>query len=178
MNLLKWQRINEQGDMMDFFTSAKHRHRLTFVKLAAHMAYLDIAAEWAEGEWGYIRNKGVKYRKGVLTDLKDCTYIGLFGGQPVALFVLFDKKISPELSVRGKVSELMYVYVDKPCRDLGFGRQIVDEAKFIARISGSDCITFDTLKTKLNPFYERAGAKVIAEGKLFSEPTDVLMMRV
>lgn len=163
---------------MVFFTSAKHRHRLTFVKLAAHMEYLDIAAEWAEGEWGYIRNKGVEFRKGALANLKDCTYIGLFGGQPIALFVLFDKEMSPELSVRGKVSELMYVYVDKHCRDLGFGRQIVDEAKLIAQASGSDCITFDTLKTKLNSFYERAGAKVIAEGKLFSEPTDVLMMKI
>ena len=152
--------------------------RLTFVKLAAHMEYLDIASEWAEGEWGYIRNKGVEYRKGVLTNLNDCTYIGLFGGQPVALFVLFDKKMEPELSVRGKVSELMYVYVDKPYRDLGFGRQIVDEARLIARASGSDCITFDTHKTKLNSFYERSGAKVIAEGKLYSEPTDVLMMRL
>ena len=163
---------------MDFFTSARHRHRLTFVKLAAHMNHLDITAEWAEGEWGYIRNKGVEYRKGVLTSLKGCTYIGLFGGQPVALFVLFDKEMSPELSSRVKVSELMYVYVDKSYRDLGFGRQIIDEAKVLARISGSDCITFDTLKTKLNPFYERSGAKVIAEGKLFSEPTDVLMMKV
>lgn len=72
----------------------------------------------------------------------------------------------------------MYVYVDKFCRDLGFGRQIVDEAKRLAQVAGSDCIVFDTLKTKLNRFYERCGAKVVAEGKLFSEPTDVLVMKV
>ena len=163
---------------MDFFTSAKHRHRLTFVKLADHMEHLDRAAEWAEGEWGYIRNKGVEYRKGVLTRLNACTYIGLFGGQAVAMFVLFDKEICPELRSRFVASELMYVYVDKFCRDLGFGRQIVDEAKRLAHVAGSDCIVFDTLKTKLNRFYERCGAKVVAEGRLFSEPTDVLMMNV
>lgn len=163
---------------MVFFNSAKYRHRLTFVKLATHMQYLDIAAEWAEGEWGYIRNKGVDYRKSVLASLKDHTYIGLFGGQPVAMFVLFDKEMRPELKAKLVASELMYVYVDKKCRDLGFGRQIVDEAKSIARTSGSDCIVFDTLKTSLNGFYERAGAKVVVEGTLFTEPTDVLMIKI
>ena len=163
---------------MNFFTSPRARHQLTFVKLSDYMEYVDIAAEWAEGEWGYIRNKGVEYRKGVLTNLKDSTYIGLFGGQPVAMFVLFDKEIMPKMNSRFLASELMYVYVDKSCRELGFGRQVVNEAKRIARASGSDTIVFDTLKTKLNPFYQRAGAEVIAEGKLFTEPTDVLMMRV
>ncbi len=165
---------------MNFFTSAKHT--LTFVKLADHMEHLDRAAEWAENEWGYIRNKGVEFRKEVLTSLNTCTYIGLFGGQAVAMFVLFDKdfdsKIFPKWRPRFLASELMYVYVDKFYRDLGFGRQIVDEAKRLAQVAGSDCIVFDTLKTKLNRFYEKFGAKVVAEGRLFSEPTDVLVMRV
>ena len=74
---------------MDFFTSPRLRHKLTFVKLADHMEYVDIAAKWAESEWGYIRNKGVEYRKEVMTALSDKTYIGMLGGQPVAMFVLF-----------------------------------------------------------------------------------------
>ncbi len=163
---------------MDFFSSPRVRHKLTFVKLADHMEYVDIAAKWAEGEWGYIRNKGVEYRKEVMTALSDKTYIGMFGGPPVAMFVLFDKPVSPKLRARFVVSELMYVYVDKPCRELGFGRQVVDEAKRVAKASGSNSIMFDTLKTKLNPFYQRCGAKVVAEGMLFTEPTDVLVMRV
>jgi GNAT superfamily N-acetyltransferase len=113
-----------------------------------------------------------------MTSLRDHTYIGIFGGQPVAMFVLFEKEMSPESRARFMAGELMYVYVDKHCRDLGFGRQVVNEAKRIARAAGSDTIVLDTLKTRLNPFYERCGAKVIAEGRLFTEPTDILMMRV
>ena len=90
----------------------------------------------------------------------------------------FDKQVSPKLRARFVVSELMYVYVDKACRELGFGRQVVDEAKRVANASGSNSIMFDTLKSKLNPFYQRCGAKVVAEGMLFTEPTDVLVMRV
>lgn len=163
---------------MEFFTSPRVRHKLTFVKLADHMEYVDTAAKWAEDEWGYIRKKGIQYRKEILTALSDNTYIGVFGGQPVAMFVLFDKQVSKTLSSRFIVSELMYVYVDKLCRELGFGRQIVDEAKRVAKASGSNSIMFDTLKTKLNPFYQRCGAKVVADGMLFTEPTEVLLMRV
>ena len=40
---------------MHLFTSAIKQHKITFTKLAECMEYLDLAAKWAEGEWGYIR---------------------------------------------------------------------------------------------------------------------------
>ena len=112
----------------------------------------------------------------MLASLKDHTYIGLYAGQPVAMFVLFDKTMDPAL--RTKVSELTYVYVDKRCRDLGFGQQVVTEAKRIAIASGNTCIMLDTLKPRLDRFYEKQGASVVAEGQLFSHPTEVLAMRI
>ncbi len=72
----------------------------------------------------------------------------------------------------------MYVYVDEKVRGLGFGHQIVNQAKLVAQESAAQLIYFDTLKQSLNKFYEKQGAKVVCEGRLFSEPTDVFRMSV
>lgn len=72
----------------------------------------------------------------------------------------------------------MYVYVEKDYRGLGFGRQILDEAKKLAKASGANLIVLDTLKPGLNRMYEKQGAKVLCEHHLFSHSTDVLTMRV
>ncbi|AMP90144.1 GNAT family N-acetyltransferase [Legionella pneumophila] len=167
---------------MLLFSLAMSKHKLTFTKLSECMEYLELAAKWAEDEWGYIRNKGVEFRKEVLSDLKEHTYIGTFNGKPIAMFVLFDKDMSLELNT-GKfkppvVSELMYVYIDKSYRGLGFGKQIIDEAKRLAQYAQSEYIMLDTLKPCLNRFYEKSGAKVIAENQLFSHPTDVLTIKI
>ncbi len=146
------------------------------------MENLSLAATWAEGEWGYIRNKGVEFRKEVLNDMKEHVYIGLLNDQPVALFALFPKEIALEFNEKKfkvpAVSELMYVYVDKPYRGLGFGKQIIEQAKEIAKSQKVEFIMLDTLKPSLNRFYENAGADVIAENQLFSHPTDVLTIRL
>ncbi|KTD53441.1 putative Acyl-CoA N-acyltransferase [Legionella santicrucis] len=162
---------------MLFFSTA--RHPLVFRKLSECPELLPIAARWAEEEWGYIRNKGLDYRMEVLTALKEETYIGTFNGQPVAMFALFndpaevsEKKFKPFHSY-----ELMYVYVDKDYRSLGFGKQIVQKAKEIARTSNVESIVLDTLKPSLNGFYKNHGAEVVCEGGLFSHPTDVLLLR-
>ena len=68
---------------MLLFSSALFKHKLTFIKLSDCMGYLLLAAIWAEGEWGYIRKKGVEFRKGVLNGLKENVYIGTFAGKPV-----------------------------------------------------------------------------------------------
>ncbi len=72
----------------------------------------------------------------------------------------------------------MYVYVDKEYRGLGFGKQIIEEAKRLTAMAGSDLILLDTLKPSLNRLYEKHGAKVVCEGKLYSHPTDVLSMTI
>ena len=164
---------------MLFFSMALKRHQLVFTKLSECPQFLDTAAEWAEGEWGYIRNMGVEYRKGVLDSIKEETYIGTYAGRPVAMFVLMqqpaeitEKKYKPFDSC-----ELMYVYVDKDYRSLGFGKQVIQEAKRVTHSLGISSIVLDTLKPNLNSFYKKHDAEVVCEGSLFSHPTDVHIMR-
>ncbi|WP_367606830.1 GNAT family N-acetyltransferase [Legionella sp. W05-934-2] len=90
----------------------------------------------------------------------------------------FDAELSKESKKLTKAVELMYVYVDEKVRGLGFGHQIVNQAKLVAQESAAQLIYFDTLKQSLNKFYEKQGAKVVCEGRLFSEPTDVFRMSV
>ncbi|MGQ3890213.1 GNAT family N-acetyltransferase [Legionella sp. CNM-1927-20] len=157
---------------MLLFSSALSKHNLSFIKLADCMEFLSMSAKWAEGEWGYIRNKGVEYRKSVFNDLKENIYIGLYANQPVSMFALF-----PHDHLEN-TEELMYVYVDKEYRGLGFGHQIIEKAKEIAKSQGNELILFDTLKPQLNRLYEKHGARVLCESRLFSHPTDVLSMSI
>ena len=168
---------------MLLFSSALVKHKLTFTKLSDRMDYVPVAAKWAEGEWGYIRNKGVEYRAGVMSALSDNVYIGTFAALPVAMFALLDHAFHSELAETADrlphVRELMYVYVEKDYRGFGFGKQVLEEAKRIAAESGADLILLDTLKPKLNRLYEKHGAAVVVcEGALFSHPTDVLKMNI
>ena len=163
---------------MLFFSMALKRHQLVFTKLSEYPQFLPIAAQWAEDEWGYIRNKGVDYRMEVLSSISHETYIGTFCGQPVAMFALLNQpaEISDEKFKPFDSCELRYVYVDKNYRSLGFGSQILKEAKRCARLSEVDTIILDTLKPSLNGFYKKEGAVVVCEGSLVSHPTDVLRM--
>ena len=61
---------------------------------------------------------------------------------------------------------------------LGFGRQIVNEAKRLANEAGADLILLDTLKPNLTRMYEKQGAVAVCEGRLFTEPTEVMRMEL
>ena len=165
---------------MLLFSSALMMHRLAFTPLSGCMQHLTLAATWAEEEWGYIRNKGVAFREGVLSDMRDQVYIATLNNQPVAMFALLDHEFHPDVQAGSTrlphARALMYVCVDKDYRGLGFGRQIVDEAKRLARQVGADLILLDTLKPNLTRMYEKQGAVEICEGRLFAEPTDVMRM--
>ncbi|QMT59455.1 GNAT family N-acetyltransferase [Legionella sp. PC997] len=171
---------------MLIFSTTLFNHKLKFTPLSECMDHLSLAAAWAEGEWGYIRNKGVEYRKNLLNGLKDYVYVGTLGDEPVALFAIFPKEMAAEFSNKKfkapAVSELMYVYVDKPYRGLGLGRQIIEKAKQIAKAQEAEFIMLDTLKPSLNRFYgngkEHSKTQIIAENQLFSHPTDVLVIKL
>lgn len=167
---------------MLLFSSDIMKYKLTFTKLSACMEHLTQAATWAEKEWGYIRNKGVAFREGVLTGISEQVYIGTFKGKPVAMFALLDHEFHPDLRAANenlpKARELMYVYVEKECRGLGFGRQIIDEVKRLAQEADADLILLDTLNPHLNRMYEKQGAEVVCENHLFTHPTDVLTIKI
>ncbi|MCW8405302.1 GNAT family N-acetyltransferase [Legionella pneumophila] len=161
---------------MLLFSSALAKHKLTFARLSNCMKHIPTAAKWAEDEWGYIRNKGVEYREGVMHSLRHDVYIGTYAGQPVAMFALLEHEFPNPRGLSAR--ELMYVYVDKNYRGLGFGKQIIEEAKRLAAAAGSDLVLLDTLKPSLNRLYEKHGAKVVCEGSLFSHSTDVLSISI
>jgi GNAT superfamily N-acetyltransferase len=167
---------------MLLFSTALKKHKLTFTKLSDWMGCLPIAAKWAESEWGYIRKKGIQYRMSVLRSLSDNIYIGSLADIPVAMFALlphhFHKDLEETKIDLPHAYELMYVYVEKKYRGLGFGKQIVEEAKKMAARLGADLILLDTLKPSLNKFYEEYGAEVVCEGRLLSHPTDVLTIKI
>ena len=160
------------------------KHQLLFTKLSDCMEHLPVAAKWAEGEWGYIRNKGIEYREGVMDYLKDSVFIATFAGKPVAMFALLNHEFHADLlHAPGAVNlphvlELMYVYVEKDYRGLGFGRQIIDAAKRLAQEMGAKRIQLDTLKPGLNRMYEKQSAEQLCEHHLFSHTTDVFTMKI
>ena len=167
---------------MHFFTSKKVKHRLEFSSLSQCKECSLLAAKWAESEWGYIRNKGIDFRQKILLRIQDYLYIGFYAREPVAMFALipnhFAKEIIASQAYPLNVFELMYVFVDKRFRGLGFGKCIVDHAKELARANNADVISFDTLKPSLNRFYEIQGAKMIGQGNLYSEPTDMFYISI
>ena len=154
---------------MLLFSSALSKHKLIFTRLSDCMGYIPLAAKWAEDEWGYIRNKGVEYREEVMNALSHDVYIGTYAGQPVAMFALLEHEFP-------NARELMYVYVDKEYRGLGFSKQIIEEAKRLTKVAGADLILLDTLRPNLNRLYEKHDAEIVCEGRLFSHPTDVLQI--
>lgn len=167
---------------MLLFSSAVIKHKLTFTKLSECMDCIPIAAQWTEDEWGYIRNKGVEFRAEILRSLSDSIYVGTFAGTPVALFGLlehsFHRDLAKATNKLPNTFELMYVFVEKEYRGLGFGKQIIEEAKSVASQSGANLILLDTLKPTLNRFYEKQGAELVCGGRLFSHPTEVFKIRL
>lgn len=164
---------------------------LTFTKLSDCMQYLPTAAAWTEGEWGYIRKKGVEFRTKVMHSLKEHVYIATLAkpdpkipdlaNQPIALFALlpyeFDNQLTTQTKRPPHTLQLMYVFVDKEYRGLGFGKQIINEAKRLAKVAHAEFIVFDILKTSLYGIYHKAGAEMLNESRLFTEPVDAMVMK-
>jgi len=159
---------------MLLFNYSQSKTKLTFKPLSQCLEHLDLIATWVENEWGYIRNKGVAYRKEIIEAMQDILYIGFLDipknkPLPVALF---------GLNPKGKNLDLMYVYIDKSCRDLGFGKQVVAEAKKISAKEGAKELFLDTLKPRLTNFYAKQGATYIGEGNIFKHPTDIMAIKL
>jgi GNAT superfamily N-acetyltransferase len=116
--------------------------------------------------------------------LKDSVFIATFAGKPVAMFALLNHEFHRDLMrAPGAINlphalELMYVYVEKDYRGLGFGRQIIHAAKRLAHEMGAERIQLDTLKPGLNRMYEKQGAEQLCEHHLFSHSTDVFTMKI
>lgn len=168
--------------MVLFSSSALGQRFLSFEKLSKCPQYLTLVATWAEDEWGYIRNKGINYRKEVLWAIRKQVYIATYHGKPVAMFALVDKEFDPRLMTAEikllRILELKYVYVLEDYRGLGFARCLINKAKQLARRAGAELIILDTLKPSLNSLYRKMKAEELCENQLYSQPTDVLAIKI
>lgn len=166
--------------MLLFNSKLSKNQSLNFVALDGAEEHLMTVATWAESEWGYIRHKGVNFRMQQFVELRQSIYVGLLNGAPVAMFALLDheftRDLQRDLPNLPHFKQLMFVYVDERYRGLGFGRQIIQEAKQRAQAEGAELV-LDTLKPGLNGLYRAQGAHEVCEGRLYSNETDVLRMK-
>jgi diamine N-acetyltransferase len=159
-------------------SSAKFTHKLTIIPLINKPQALEQAAIWAESEWGYLRVSeenpqgiGVEGRKEKINNMLNDFYMIYHSNTPVGMFALSDVTILDE-----NKKKLSYFYIIESMRGLGIGGQILEDAKNIAKANGSDMIVLDTLKPRLNHFYENHGAKVVSdfENLEFNAPMSAL----
>lgn len=173
---------------MLLFSSAKPK--LNFVKLseikedpALYQKRLEKVTQWFTEEWGYLHDtektleQALEDRKHYLSKNDDAITLVLYGKLMVGAFRIEPREL---VGRRFKASEIWFMYVDPVCRELGLGRQIIQEIK---RSSSSkdipdDMVLLETLKFSLNRFYRQAGAKLVCENQLGNEPTDVLRIDI
>lgn len=100
--------------------------------------------------------------------------------EAVGMFALFDQEFDEAFAdlVTPKTQQLMYVYVKQEYRGLGIAKQIIQQARQIARENQVERIQFDTLRPHLNKMYEKYGdAELLCEHHLFGHSTDVFRMK-
>jgi len=170
----------------DLITSRYFKPQLTFSCLDKCLEHLPLLAGWAEDKWGYLRRfPGYEVREQILGEKSSIIYVGIFAGQPVAMFMLRDLEAD---QYRPYSKYLTYVYVDENYRGCGFGKQVMTEAKRLAKEDGAEYVIFSTLTPTLNQFYtqEEIGAKVVHEiidyipheGKNYAYPADSLAIKL
>ncbi len=170
------------------------KFNIEIVNLASIPSEVSVLAKWAEDQWGYIRNKGVKYRESVFANyasnqgsqLPQCwvAAVDSFRGEglkkPIGMVVLLE---GDENSINGQhFMEMIYMYVDAPYRAHNVGTMLVQKAMQVAKSMQVRTILFDTLSPSLHKFYQKVGAKRIGEdwdnGRLYGEPVTKYSMEV
>jgi GNAT superfamily N-acetyltransferase len=176
---------------MLFFTMSRQEILSTFeVKelMEDQTELLQLAAEWHHDKWGHIHSPGrklgkqadVEERKKHIINLTQnphhfyivsCRIMGK--PTPVGMFAL---KAHNSFLEKITITELDDVYIDRRFRALGLGGNIIKSAKIIATEKGYSSIILDTLNPNLNRFYEKNGARCVAEGRCNGFPTEKLVI--
>lgn len=152
--------------------------------------YLEKVTSWFTEEWGYIHDKNktfeeaIQSRKERFAESADKIYLAFYGQIVIGAFRIGNKEYAKELmksqdkkgwKEKLQISEIWFIYVDKPFRSLGGGRQIIEEIKRRSiKELGASMILLETLKPSLNYFYINQGARLLAESQMNCYPTDVL----
>jgi len=160
-----------------------------------HYNWLQQAAEWAETKWGYMRNfPGNVERINLLLEIKQFFYLAIYEAQDknqhlVGTFALTPDKVDLEqekkflqsknyvsLLKNEKAVSLKYVYVHDNFRDFGFGTQILNQAKQIAKKDHA-LMTAHLLTPNVHGFYAKRDAVFkaeIAETRAHEEPCTLI----
>lgn len=172
---------------MLFFTTAIKKHTLQFKRLSEYTIAekeqgLMLAATWATKAWGYIHeDEDFHYKE--LASNQEHIFIAFFSNQPVAMFGLFFKPLDSFPATQKRphapiAAYLDYVYVDEKFRGLGFARQLVDQAKELAKSSQAQFIYLETLNPNVNRVYLHQGAKQICESQYCGHTTNILSFKL
>lgn len=166
--------------------------------------YLALVTQWFTDEWGYIHDKNkpskeeaIADRKKYLEENKEKLNLVFYDNIMVGAFRFENKPIDQEITGASKrkdgqtnsdsqnektwqdklkTNEIWFIYVDPSARGLGVGRQIIKEIKQLSKDAKFGMVFLETLKPNLNRLYASEGAKLIAEGRLDDNPTDVFMI--
>ncbi|GAB4223398.1 MAG: hypothetical protein Tsb005_18390 [Gammaproteobacteria bacterium] len=160
--------------MFFYSTFSKFQHAIELYNLAEsnNPQWLKQVAEWAEKQWGYIRNfPGVEYRKSIIEKCSKNFYVITYSDILIGMFALFDGKSYPNI----KIIKLEYFYIDERFRGLGVGRRIIDGIKSLY-VKNQDLIILDTLHPRLNAFYKKCGFKELCEHQLLGYPVTVMKL--
>jgi len=131
--------------------------------------YLSLFAQWAESEWGYVRNKGVKFRTELFKQYIESNGIpemyGLFiQASPVGMFAIED------CEYQDNTLFLNYLYITPKSRSAGIGTRTVELAKQICRTYNAEFMQLTTLETSMNAYYENLGGHIIGEEYFYTYP--------
>lgn len=148
------------------------KQQITITPLAGHPAWLELVLEWQKKDSPGLMAAGEDELNDIRLHQEDFYIIeygtGLFK-QAVGTFKLYDHPIDASLQetlgdkrLRG-VKGLDYFYIIDEMRGQGIGGMVLQKIKNIAKNQHAELIVFDTITPRLNAFYTRCGAKVIAD---------------
>ena len=156
--------------------------------------YLELIAIWFTDEWGYLHDKNktreqaIEDRKGSLAENADKIYLAFYGALVVGAFRIENKTFEEELinsqirkGLRDELQtrEIWFIYVAPTYRNIGAGRQIIQEIKRLAKAEmGAGIVLLETLRPNLNRFYRMEDAELVCESHLNCNPTDVLRIKL
>ena len=76
------------------------------------------------------------------------------------------------------VQTLFYVYVDERVRGFSLGRQILKQAKIIAKSEDTDMIIGATTKPSLNALYQKHGWQFVCDSEFYGQTVSNLVLKL
>ncbi|CAM3916484.1 GNAT family N-acetyltransferase [Vibrio aquimaris] len=150
------------------FISEKHGE-VSAINLIHYPEYFSLFAQWAESEWGYVRNKGVEFRTELFKQYIESDGIpemyGLFiQDSPVGMFAI------EHCESQDNTLFLNYLYITPKYRSANIGTKTVELAKQICRTYQADFMQLTTLETSMNAYYENLGGHIIGKEYFYTYP--------